>query len=44
VSGPFENAQLFLAAQASRNPYEFEQEYSELENALLLQLDVEKTD
>ncbi|HHZ70121.1 MAG TPA: cytochrome c biogenesis protein ResB [Methylococcaceae bacterium] len=44
VSGPLENAQLFLAAQASRNPYEFEQEYSELENALLLQLDVEKTD
>ena len=43
VSGSLENAQLFLAAQASRNPYEFEQEYSELEKALLLQLEVAKT-
>jgi cytochrome c biogenesis protein len=44
VSGSQDNTELFLAAQAGRNPYEFEQEYSALENALLLQLGTERTD
>lgn len=44
VSECSEQTQLFLAAQASRNPYEFEQEYNELEKLLLLQLEVGKTD
>jgi cytochrome c biogenesis protein len=44
VSGSQDNTQLFLAAQEGRNPYEFEQEYSALENALLLQLGTERTD
>jgi len=44
VSESSEQTQLFLAAQASRNPYEFEQEYNELEKLLLLQLEVGKTD